>query len=169
MMSYTNESLYRMQLRAAADYKPTALLIRKLRRTQPKKLDRMVHDLHHYEFERINCLECANCCKTISPALHESDVRRMGQVLKIKTAELIFKYLALDEDEEYVFRLTPCPFLGSDNYCSIYKSRPKACREYPHTDRKRFYQILDLTAKNTKICPAVFNIIEKIRKVHSVI
>ena len=71
-------------------------------------------------------------------------------------------YLEMDEEEEYVFRLQPCPFLGTDNYCAIYASRPKACREYPHTDRKRFYQILDLTAKNTKVCPAVFNIVEEL-------
>ncbi len=31
---------------------------------------------------------------------------------------------------------SPCPFLGDDNYCSVYEARPKACREYPHTDRK---------------------------------
>ncbi len=168
MMSYTRESLHRMQLKAAAEHKSTAILIRKLRRIQPKKLDRIVHDFHNREFEQIDCLECANCCKTISPAMHESDLRRLGQVLKMKTADLISEYLILDEDEEYVFRLTPCPFLGSDNYCSIYESRPKACRKYPHTDRKRFHQILDLTAKNSIICPVVFNIIEKIRKAHSV-
>lgn len=30
----------------------------------------------------------------------------------------------------------PCPLLGRDNYCAVYADRPKACREYPHTDRR---------------------------------
>ena len=46
----------------------------------------------------------------------------------------------------------------------VYESRPKACREYPHTDRPRFYQILDLTLKNAEVCPAVFELIERLKK-----
>jgi hypothetical protein len=45
-----------------------------------------------------------------------------------------------------------------DNYCMVYESRPKACREYPHTDRKKFAQLLSLTEKNLDTCPAVLDI-----------
>ena len=55
-------------------------------------------------------------------------------------------------------------FLGTDNYCSIYKVRPKACSEFPHTNRKKFHQISKLTLENVKICPAAFQIIESMRK-----
>ncbi len=41
----------------------------------------------------------------------------------------------------------------------IYDVRPKACREFPHTDRKKFHQIADLTLKNVAICPAAYNIV----------
>jgi Fe-S-cluster containining protein len=51
-----------------------------------------------------------------------------------------------------------------DNYCIIYDQRPKACREYPHTDRRRFYQILDLTMKNRDICPIVYEVVEKLKQ-----
>jgi Fe-S-cluster containining protein len=68
----------------------------------------------------------------------------------------------MDEDSDYVLKQSPCTFLGIDNKCSIYEYRPLACREYPHTDRKNMHQILDLTLKNTEICPAVARIVEEI-------
>ncbi len=86
----------------------------------------------------------------------------MAKSLKIKPSELIDAYLVEDDEGDFVFTTEPCPFLGSDNYCSIYNSRPKACREYPHTDRDKIFQILQLTAKNYKVCPAVFNMVEKL-------
>ena len=46
----------------------------------------------------------------------------------------------------------------------IYDVRPKACREFPHTDRKKFQQISELTLKNVAICPAAFNIVEEMKK-----
>jgi Fe-S-cluster containining protein len=51
--------------------------------------------------------------------------------------------------------------LNEDNTCAIYEVRPKACREYPHTNRKKIYQINSLTLKNAKICPAVYEFLEK--------
>jgi hypothetical protein len=71
----------------------------------------------------------------------------------------------MDEDKDAVLKHAPCAFLGTDNYCSIYESRPNACREYPHTDRKKMHQILDLTMKNTLVCPAVLEITERLKKI----
>ena len=63
--------------------------------------------------------------------------------------------LTVDEDNDHVLQTVPCAFLGEDNYCSIYDVRPKACREYPHTDRVKQKQLLSLNLKNTEVCPAV--------------
>lgn len=163
-MSYTEESLRKMHLKAVASYKSMKLFTLKLKRIQPQKLDKLMCDQHKQEFSKINCLECANCCKTISPAMYDSDIKRIAIALKMKPSDVIYTYLQLDKDGEYIFRNTPCPFLDENNLCLIYNSRPKACREYPHTDRKRFYQILNISARNSKVCPAVFNIIERMRK-----
>jgi Fe-S-cluster containining protein len=127
-----------------------------------KHLDKLVPNLHHREFEKIDCLACANCCKTISPAIYFSDIRRMAAKMKITTSDFINRFLSEDEEGSYVFKHTPCPFLGEDNFCGIYEFRPKACREYPHTDRSRFHQIIDLTVRNSVVCPAVFNLVEKL-------
>lgn len=137
-------------------------LARKLKASKPKNLDVKVHEFHDEVFSEINCLNCGNCCKTTSPGMHNKDVERLARHLGIKPGEVIDTYMEMDSDGEYVFRSAPCPFLGSDNYCSVYESRPLACREYPHTNRKRFYQVIDLTVKNSEICPAVVSILDKL-------
>jgi len=76
------------------------------------------------------------------------------------------KYLRTDSDNDFVLQSAPCPFLDDQNYCRVYEARPKACREYPHTNRKKMVQILDLTAKNTQVCPAVFEMVERLKKIN---
>jgi Fe-S-cluster containining protein len=139
-------------------------LIERLKRKKPKNLDDVVHELHEETFESIDCLKCANCCKTTSPIFYERDIDRAAKRLRIKPSDFIENYLHIDEDNDYVLNVAPCPFLDHENYCLIYEDRPTACREYPHTNRKRFFQILDLTLKNTYICPAAFEIVEKLKK-----
>ena len=131
---------------------------------QANKLDNKAQTLHSEIFNDIDCLDCANCCKSISPTLYDKDIERLAKSLKIKPSEFIEKYLEIDEEKDYVFRQTPCPFLDSENYCMVYENRPKACREYPHTDRPRFYQILKLTVKNSYVCPAAYYVMEGIKK-----
>lgn len=137
--------------------------IRKLKKRKPSDLDPTVHDFHLEVFSHTDCLECAQCCKTISPMLNDADIRRMSSALRLRPSEFTEKFLMTDEDGDFVFRETPCPFLMPDNYCMIYENRPRACREYPHTDRKRFHQILDLTLKNAAVCPAVFEIVRMLK------
>ena len=132
-----------------------------------KKLESMdiqIHRMHEKFSERIDCLQCANCCRTLGPRITDKDVERMAKALRLKSVDLISKYLIIDEDGDLIFKSMPCPFLGNDNYCSIYESRPKACREYPHTDRKRFYQIFQLSIKNAYTCPIVYEVLQEITK-----
>ncbi len=138
-------------------------LFKKLKRISPDRVDELFHRAHFIEFESFNCLTCANCCKTISPIITHRDVDRMAKSQGIKPSAFVEKYLEVDADGDYVFRSAPCPFLLADNMCLIYEHRPKACREYPHTDRKRMHQILNITLKNTLVCPIVFQVVERIK------
>jgi len=156
-------SLSELRNRAKKLKPETKSFFAKLRKKKPKNLDKIVHDLHNEVFEEIDCLDCANCCKSISPTLYDKDVERLAKHLKMKPSQFVNEYLYIDDEGDYVFQQTPCPFLLPDNYCMVYESRPKACREYPHTDRKRFYQILNLTLNNTEVCPAVFELVEKLK------
>lgn len=136
----------------------------RLKKRTPKNLDVIVREIHDKEFEQTNCLDCGNCCKTSSPIFTERDIARIAKHLRLKEAKFIATYLDRDEDDFYVLKESPCTFLDSDNSCFIYDVRPKACSEYPHTNRRKFIQLGDLTVKNTEICPAVYNIMETLKE-----
>ncbi len=136
---------------------------KRLKRKTPGNLDEVVRDLHEQAFEIFDCLTCANCCSSISPMISDKDVERLTKPLRMKPSQVIEQYMHLDDDQDFVFNQAPCPFLMDDNYCSVYEHRPKACREYPHTDRRRFSQLLNLTIKNCEICPIVFTVVEGLK------
>ena len=135
----------------------------KLKNKPPKNLDYVMQDLHDAEFKKTDCLQCANCCKTTGPLFTTADIDRISKYLRQKPQQFINQYLRVDEDQDYVLQTVPCNFLDQDNKCFIYNVRPKACSEFPHTNRKKFNQITDLTLKNVEICPAAFNIVEKMK------
>ncbi|MGY8915140.1 MAG: YkgJ family cysteine cluster protein [Flavobacteriales bacterium] len=136
----------------------------KLKKKPPKDLDYVMQELHEEEFQRTDCLTCANCCKTTGPLFTTADVERIAKHLRLKPQKFIDTYLRVDEENDYVLQSVPCTFLDAENYCMIYDVRPKACREFPHTDRKKFQQISNLTLKNVEICPAAYNIVEEMKR-----
>ena len=136
----------------------------KLKKKTPKNLDYIMQDLHETEFNKTNCLSCANCCKTTGPLFNNLDIERISKYLRQKPQQFINQYLQIDEDNDYVLQKLPCSFLDQENKCIIYDVRPKACREFPHTDRKKFQQITEITLKNIPICPAAFRIVEEMKK-----
>ena len=137
----------------------TKKVFRKMKQAKPNDLDQKFHKGHEAEFKKMDCLSCANCCKTTSPIFRDADIRRISKHLRIKEGKFISDYLKMDEDKDYVLKSSPCSFLYNDNSCSIYDVRPLACREYPHTDRKNMFQVLEITAENSLICPAVARIV----------
>ena len=149
---------------SAARAKENQRFLKNLKRYDERRLDDVFHSAHEEVFSTTDCLQCANCCKTTSPIFYESDIERLSRALRMKPGDFVTQYLQVDEDKDYVLKSAPCPFLGEDNYCSVYEHRPKACREYPHTDRKKVIQILDLTYKNTLVCPAVLQILENVNE-----
>lgn len=138
--------------------------LQSLKRENDRLLDGMFQEAHEEVFEQTDCLECANCCKTTSPIFYSADIERLSRSLRVRPGEFIDRYLRVDEDGDHVLKSSPCPFLGDDNRCAVYDSRPRACREYPHTDRRKIAQLLDLTYRNTLVCPAVLRIVEKLKK-----
>ena len=134
----------------------------KLKKKQRKRLDLLMNEIHEEEFERTDCLTCANCCKTTSPIFRDVDVKRIAKKMKIGVSEFERKYLRFDEDDFWVLKTSPCAFLAEDNSCGIYDYRPQACSEYPHTDQRKVVQVLDLTLKNIEICPAAARITNQI-------
>ena len=68
--------------------------LRSLKMKNERVVDRAARELHDETFSIIDCIQCANCCKTISPLFIEEDIRRIAQHLKTTEAEFKATYLA---------------------------------------------------------------------------
>lgn len=158
------EEIEELPQRAKDKHKENKKFFTKLKKRPPKGLDLLMQELHEEEFSRTDCLVCANCCKTTSPLFTNKDIDRISKYLRLKPSQFIEQYLKIDEDNDYVLQQAPCVFLDSDNYCSIYSVRPKACAGFPHTNRKSFHKISQLTLNNVAICPAAYRIVEQMKK-----
>ena len=156
--------LVNLKLNLKLKRKENTKCFKRLKKINSKKLDKSIHDIHQKVFSCTDCLKCANCCKTTGPLFTDKDITRISKHLKLKPSDFTHKYLKIDEDLDYVLKKVPCEFLLNDNSCSIYDVRPKACREYPHTDRIKQHQLLEITQKNIEICPAVYNIIDDLKR-----
>lgn len=118
--------------------------------------------LHEEAFAQINCLDCAACCKNYSPRFKTPDIKRISKHLKLKEGEFIDRFLQLDDDGDYVVKFKPCPFLGQDNFCSIYEVRPSDCARFPYTDEDVIIKRPAITLKNSSFCPATYFVLEKL-------
>ncbi len=118
--------------------------------------------LHEEAFEKIDCLQCANCCKNYSPRFKTPDIKRISKVLGMKEGDFIETYLDLDSDGDYVTRSKPCPFLGADNHCGIYEDRPSDCHRFPYTDEDVILKRPAITLKNVSFCPIVYYVMENL-------
>lgn len=133
-----------------------------LQRADRNKVLKQLPALHEEAFEKINCLECAACCKNYSPRFKTPDIKRISKHLNQKESDFIETYLRIDEDGDYVVKSTPCPFLHADNYCSIYEVRPSDCVRFPYTNEDVFIKRTNITLKNAEFCPIVFHVLEKL-------
>jgi len=133
-----------------------------LARADKNKVLKALPELHEQAFEAVDCLKCANCCKNYSPRFKTPDIKRIAKHLKMKEGDLINTYLYIDSEGDYVLRSKPCPFLGTDNFCSIYEVRPSDCRRFPYTDEDVLLKRQSLTMKNSSFCPIVYFVLEKL-------
>lgn len=133
-----------------------------LQRADKNKVLKQLPELHDEAFRQVDCLSCAACCKNYSPRFKTPDIKRISRHLGLRESELIDTYLKVDEDGDFVVRSTPCPFLGSDNFCSIYEARPSDCARFPYTDEDVIIRRQQLTLKNSTFCPAVFFVLDKL-------
>ena len=131
-----------------------------LQKADKNKVLKALPSLHKEAFNKINCLECANCCKHYSPRFKTPDIKRIAKYLKMKEGDFIETYLRLDEDGDYVTNRTPCAFLGEDNFCRIYEQRPSDCVRFPYTNEDVIIKRPQLTIKNSLFCPIVYYVIE---------
>jgi uncharacterized protein len=131
-----------------------------------EEMDEIVHNLYDQVVQEIDCRECGNCCREISPGFEEGDIEQMAKGQEISPSEFESKYLEKDDDEfsnELIFKTLPCPFL-EENICTCYEHRPEDCRSFPHLHKDEFVFRLLGVLENYEICPIVFNVYELLKK-----
>jgi Fe-S-cluster containining protein len=158
-----NDLLHNWEKKSADHQKAYKKFLQKAdKKSERNRILDQLPDLHEEAFGKIDCLKCANCCKNYSPRFKTPDIKRIARHLRIKESELIDQYLRLDEEGDYVVKSVPCPFLGGDNYCSIYAVRPSDCERFPYTDEDVLIKRPALTQKNSTFCPIVYHVLERL-------
>ena len=135
-----------------------------LAKADKNKVLKHLPQLHEEAFEKIDCLQCAACCKTYSPRFKTPDVKRISKHMGMKESAFIETYLRVDEEGDFVVKSSPCPFLGEDNACSIYDVRPSDCARFPYTDEDVIIKRQNLTLKNASFCPITFYVLERLEQ-----
>lgn len=127
----------------------------------PKQLE-----LDKEVWQAVDCLACANCCKTMTPTYTPADLKRISAHLGISKKELFDNYLMIDTDNgDIVNQNTPCQWLNlKDNKCDIYEVRPLDCSGFPHHTKKQFDLYNQVYEQNLDKCPATYKLIEKMEK-----
>ncbi len=133
-----------------------------LQRADKNKVLKQLPQLHEEAFQKIDCLQCAACCKNYSPRFKTPDVKRISKHLGMKESTFIDTYLNVDDEGDFVVKKTPCPFLGTDNLCSIYEVRPSDCARFPYTDEDVLIKRQKLTLKNASFCPIVVHVVDRL-------
>ena len=145
--------------------KETLTFFEDLSSKDKQRLSENLADIHKEAFQKIDCLACANCCRTTPAMIVSTDIKRIASHLKISAKLFKKKYILEDYNGEMTLNGVPCHFLNTDNTCAIYEVRPEACRQYPHTDDNNYFRRPKLNTENTVVCPAAFYIVQKLKSI----
>ena len=77
---------------ATEEFQENKKLVQKFKKSNHRDLDNIFHKEHDKIFKKINCLACANCCKTTSPIFRDVDIKRIALKLRIPIGKFIDTY-----------------------------------------------------------------------------
>lgn len=124
-----------------------------------------------FTFLNFRCTGCGNCCKEPLLPLTDADVRRIMERTGDRPADIVRWVdrggIDMDDEPEAFVRLRQgkrvmvlrqtngrCRYLGADDRCGIYSSRPLGCRIYPFDpDFTRKGKVRRLTLVRATECP----------------
>lgn len=136
----------------------------------PRGIDNLTANIDKEVWKEVDCLSCANCCKTMTPTYTEKDIKRIAEHLEMTSDEFKKKWLKKERNTgDWLNKSTPCQFLNlKDNKCSIYDVRPVDCSGFPHLPKKRLKDYMHVHKQNVEFCPATYKMVEKLmEKVNS--
>lgn len=160
---YHPMDLQKFRRTAARNKGKLAAFLKKLDELVPEDMPLLVKAADREVWETVNCMKCANCCKTMTPTYTKADIGRIAAHLRMTARQFTDKWLKKEEDTgDWVNQSQPCQFL-IDNKCSIYEVRPKDCAEFPHHNKKPFDAYNDTFSNNVDKCPATYLLVSKLK------
>ncbi|MCD6012072.1 MAG: hypothetical protein K0Q79_1934 [Flavipsychrobacter sp.] len=156
--------LKKFRATSARKRKPLTAFLLKLDKIVPEDMPKLVAKVDATVWKDVNCMECANCCKTMTPTFTKKDIKRISAHLDMQPKEFIDKWLMKEEDTgDMVNKTQPCQFLVN-NMCSIYEVRPIDCAEFPHHNKKPFDLYNETFKNNLPHCPATLTLVDRLKK-----
>lgn len=136
----------------------------KVLKEQPRGLDKLAADTEKEVWKEVDCLTCANCCKTMSPTFNAADIKRISKHFNQSPEAFTKQWLRKDKIGDMLNKTEPCQFLNlQDNKCSIYEIRPADCSGFPHLSKKRMVDYIHVHKQNIEYCPATYKLVEKMQ------
>ncbi len=135
----------------------------KIGRKPPRGLDTLAAAIDKEVWQEVDCLSCANCCKTMTPTFTQKDIKRIAAHFTMTPIEFRDKWLRFEKsDGDWVNKKQPCQFLDlSSNMCSIYEVRPSDCSGFPYLTKKKMVDYIHVHQQNVDYCPATYKMVEK--------
>src|SRR5207302_1027410 len=112
------QSLPKFKKEMKKNRKKLATFLRGLTRRKVNGLISKTQRLHKEAYQKIDCGQCANCCKTMTPTYTKRDVYRISKHVGMTAKEYWKKYLMKEDNGDIVNRKTPCHFLDKNNRCT---------------------------------------------------
>jgi Fe-S-cluster containining protein len=157
-------SLTQFKKTVATRKRKLVLFLKKFDEITVPGLSAMVKKADKEVWNKIDCMDCANCCKTMTPTYKKEDISRIADHLNMKPKEFKERWLLQEKKSgDWVNKSTPCQFLVK-NKCSIYDVRPKDCAGFPHHHKKDFELYNDTYIQNLSSCPATLMLVERLQE-----
>ena len=127
-----------------------------LKQNAPDDVDGLVKTLSKKYFALIDCMQCANCCRSLHIEFKKSELHAIAKTLGQSINAFRKQYMSEGKVNP------PCPLLNG-NQCSIYENRPDVCRSFPHLEQPEFTSRLIGVIENVATCPIAFNAFEELK------
>jgi hypothetical protein len=139
------------------------LFLTRLEKNASRGLQRAAGEADKAAWQRTDCLDCANCCKTMSPTYTRKDIQRISAHLGMTEKAFREKWLYKDKTGDWMNVKQPCQFLDpGTNLCKVYAVRPSDCAGFPHHNKKLGPDYMHVFKQNVGYCPATYRMVEEL-------
>jgi Fe-S-cluster containining protein len=163
-MSQTTVNLRSFRNLVSRNKKKFRNFLTRLEKKAPGNLHLITLEANELAWAKTDCLDCANCCKTMSPTYTQKDIARISKFLGMTARGFREKWLYKDRTGDWMNKKQPCQFLNlNTNLCSIYEVRPRDCAGFPHHSTKKIRDYGHMYRQNVEFCPATYRLVESMQ------